>query len=186
MSDETLRAELTAARADAEIGADARAHLASARRDAALARAEVASLRADLEAERAARARAEAALAESGDGTAYLERVAKLDRDVEGLRSQVRLERRAREQAEAAAAAARRPPEETGRLVANLDAAAAALRATTAPLDATEPPAADGAAPLDGSPHRPPSGDALPATPGRRRRLARGHQRRRPARRAGR
>ena len=82
-----MRAELTAARADAEIGADARAYLASARRDAALARAEVESLRADLEAERAARARAEAALAESGDGTAYLERVAKLDRDVEGLRA---------------------------------------------------------------------------------------------------
>ena len=143
-SNERLRAELAAARAQADLSSDVRAHLASARRDAALARAEVATLRADLEAERAARARAEAALNEAGDGTAYLERVAKLDRDLEGLRTQVRLERRAREQAEAAAAAARRPPAETGRLVANLDAAAAALRATTAPLDDDiAPPAND-------------------------------------------
>ena len=143
---EALRAELAAARAQAELSSDSRAHLASARRDAALARAEVATLRADLEAERAARVRAEEALREAGDGTAYLERVAKLDRDVEGLRTQVRLERRAREQAEAAAAAARRPPAETGRLLANLDAAAAALRATTEPLDDAEPQDAGSAA----------------------------------------
>ena len=148
---EAVRAESLPARRPSS-AADARAHLASARRDAALARAEVATLRADLEAERAARARAEAALREAGDGTAYLERVAKLDRDVEGLRTQVRLERRAREQAEAAAAAARRPPAETGRLLANLDAAAAALRATTEPLDDADPPVThDATAPANGA-----------------------------------
>jgi hypothetical protein len=148
------RAELAAARKEAagerKTGADARAELASARRDAVMACAELASLRADLDAERAARARAEAGVREAGEGLALLERVAALDRHAAGLRDQVELERRAREHAEAAAT--RPPPEQTGRLLADLDAAAASLRApaTTAddsPPSAAESPAADARVP---------------------------------------
>jgi hypothetical protein len=131
------RAELAAERAAAELerttGADARAHLASARRDAAIARAELVSLRADLALERSARQRAETALRETHDGSELLQRVADLDRHAAGLRDQVELERRAREHAEAAAAAIRRPAEQTGRMVADLDAAAALLRAAVPP-----------------------------------------------------
>ena len=83
---------------------------------------------------------------ELNDRAGLLQRVADLDRDAAGLRDQVELERRAREQAEAAAVAARRPPEEAKRLLADLDTAAAALRAATtqkeSPVDAPSPDAA--------------------------------------------
>ena len=154
------RAELAGAREAAELaraaGQEARATVASARRDAALARAEAASLRAALETERAARESAETELRELNDRAGLLERVAELDRDAAGLRDQVELERRAREQAEAAAAAARRPPEEAKRLLADLDAAAAALRSAGTEKSA-QPPAT----------HEP---RATPIAPTRRRR----------------
>ena len=141
------RAELTAAREATDLareaGREARTTVAHARRDAALARAEAASLRSALEAERAARERAEAGLRELNDRAGLLQRAADLDHHAAGLRDQVELERRAREQAEAAAAAARRPPEEAKRLLADLDAAAAALRAATDKPPAETAPAAD-------------------------------------------
>jgi hypothetical protein len=116
---EAAHAGLTAAKTRAE------AELAGVRRELTRARAEVASLRDALESERAARAAAEAALRERD----LLQRVAELA----APRDQADLERRAREQAEAAAAADRRPADEAATLLANLDAAAAALRATVKP-----------------------------------------------------
>ena len=113
-------------RAVKTVRAEATANLATARAEAsanlATARAEIASLRSALEVERAARAAAEAELRERAG---LLRRIAELDRAHE----QGDLEARAREQAEAAAAASRRPPAEAALLLANLDAAAAALRA---------------------------------------------------------
>jgi len=133
------RAELTAARATGE------AELAGARHEVTAARAAVASLREALEAERAARAAAEAALSERDDRPDVLQRVA----DLAAPRDQADLERRAREQADAAATAERRPAEEAATLLANLDAAAAALRAAVKPAGespAATSPAADSSA----------------------------------------
>jgi hypothetical protein len=155
----STRLELAATKAS---GADAHAGLAGARAEAASLREALDSERAaraaaeavfreSVEAERLARAAAEAKLQatvapgrEQTDRSSLLERVADLDRHAAGLRDQVELERHAREQAEAAAAAARRPPEESAQLLANLDAAAAALRATAKPTDPTSAPPADG------------------------------------------
>ena len=100
-------------------------------------RAVLAALRADLDAERTARELDQAALASL---RAELEaaqkrltqaapppRAALLDR-VAGLADEVEFQRRAREQAEAAAAAAHAPDAQSDRVVADLDAAASALR----------------------------------------------------------
>jgi hypothetical protein len=129
-----LRAELDAARADAASLPDLRANLEAARAEAAslphlraeleAARGEVASiggLRADLETERAARRAAEETV---GETAALHERIAELERRAQTGRED--LERLAREQA--AAAAAREPGGDPTRLVADLDAAAEALR----------------------------------------------------------
>ena len=62
------------------------------------------------------------------DEGGLLDRVAELDRRAAGLADELELQRRAREQAEAAAAADRATAEESGRVVADLDAAASALR----------------------------------------------------------
>ena len=64
-----------------------------------------------------------------------MDRVADLNRQAAGLRDQAELERRAREQTEAAAAVTPRAREESAQLLANLDAAAAALRATAPPRE---------------------------------------------------
>ena len=69
-----------------------------------------------------------------------LHRVNDLDRHAVG---HAELERRAREQAEAAASATRRPAQESAQLLANLDAAAAALRATVAAPAAEPTPSAE-------------------------------------------
>ncbi|MEA2311643.1 MAG: hypothetical protein QOE28_1611 [Solirubrobacteraceae bacterium] len=98
-----------------------------------------AAVEAQLAAEREARAAAEAKAAGSlREEGALQQRIAELDRRAAGLADEVRLEQAAREQAEAAAAAARRPQ---GRMLADLDAAAAALR-QAAPPPQPEPPAA--------------------------------------------
>ncbi len=150
---ESVRAELRAARAARAADASALVTLAGeldAERSAhavtrgtamtlaetlAAARAEAASARADLEAERSARARELALLPIPA-----------------GPRDEAELQRRAREQAVAASAATRRPSEQTGRLLADLAAAAASLRATI-----PEPDTAAG--------HAVPAGDAAPPPP---------------------
>ena len=87
-------------------------------------------LRTALEAERKARAEAEEALRQTERaGSALMQRIAELSRAHELDREA--LERHAREQAKTAAEADRRPERETGELVANLEAAAASLRAST-------------------------------------------------------
>ena len=96
-------------------------------------RAERGSLAADLEAERAARASAEAALAEAfaaaaQQGATLQDRIAELERGAAGLADEVRLAEAARAHAEAAAATTAPPAETSGRMRADLDAAAAALR----------------------------------------------------------
>jgi hypothetical protein len=145
------RRELVNARANAD---DARIHLADARRDAAVARAEAASLRADLEAERTARAAAEDALLAAGESSELMRRVAELDRQAAGVFGDAELEHRARAQAAAAAAAARRPADQTGRLLSDLEAAAAALRNAlpTTPADGLQPRPAEGLAPRAAAP----------------------------------
>jgi hypothetical protein len=131
---------------------------------AALA-AELERVRTELEAERRARQAAErAAAASRHEGDTLQERIAALDRHAAGLADEVRLQQAAREQAEAAAAAARRPEAESGRLVADLDAAAASLRAdapveAAAPAAPAPPPAAAPAAPA------PPAATTAPAPP---------------------
>lgn len=126
---------------------DFRLELARAR-----AGGEAAALRTALEAERAARTRAEEALesarAEAARaGSALMERIAELSR----AGADADLDRRAREHAETAAAAARRPEQETGELVANLDAAAAALRAQPAGETPEPAPPAEGASSPSGA-----------------------------------
>jgi hypothetical protein len=132
------RAEAAALRAALDSERDARTAAEVALRETldserAARFAAEAALRETVDTERAARVAAETALREQSDRSTLLARVADLDRHAAGLRDQVAFERRAREQAEAAAAVARRPPEESARLLANLDAAAAALRATVKP-----------------------------------------------------
>jgi hypothetical protein len=111
-----LAAELEAARSEASTARGAadtlRAELELARSAATAARAAVDDLRAELEAERAAR---------RAEGSSLQERIAELERS-----GREQLDRLAREQA--AAAAAQPPPEDATRLVADLDAAAEALR----------------------------------------------------------
>jgi hypothetical protein len=145
-ADQSTIASLTAAlEAESIAHAVARRTIADVRLELARARAEreAAGLRSALEAERTARADAEEARAAAErEGSVLMERVAELSRRVH---DDADLERHAREQAETAATAARRPEQETGELVANLDAAAAALRASAVP-PADEPPPAGGAA----------------------------------------
>ena len=101
-------------------------------------RAVSADLRTALEAERAARTAAEAALAAArAEGATFLDRIAELERRA----APENVERLAREQAEAAAA--REPARDAARLVADLDAAAEALRRRTTPTQEDEPPAPD-------------------------------------------
>ncbi len=129
---EELAAELEAERA---ARAAAEADLATARSEFEVA----------LAAEREARAGAEAALAEAFEaaaqqGRTLQDRIAELERGAAGLADEVRLANAAREQAEAAASAIAPPPEQSGRILADLDAAAAALR-SAAPATEPEAPA---------------------------------------------
>ena len=129
----TLKAELEAERIAHAVArrtaSDLRTALARARRH----RPE--NLRTALEAERKARADAEDALRETQQvGSALMQRIAELSRAHELDREA--LERHAREQSKSAAESRRRPDQETGELVANLEAAAASLRAATPPADA--------------------------------------------------
>ena len=103
---------------------------------------------AELAAARETQAAAEAALAEAfaaaaRQGQTLQDRIAELERGAAGLADEVRLANAAREQAEAAAAAAP-PAEQSGRMLADLDAAAAALRdaAPAPPAEAPQPAAA--------------------------------------------
>ncbi len=171
---ETFQAELDALRVEVarDTTAELRAEMEAARQEdhAVLAR-----LRADLEAERAAREADQAALAslrteletaqarltEAGaaDEGGLLDRVA-------GLADEIEFQRRAREQAEAAAAHV--PAAESGRVVADLDAAASALReragngmavgSAAAPAETDAP--AEAAAPAESNA---PAEDAVPA-----------------------
>ncbi len=128
---EALRAEVEAGPSRDDLAAQLRAEMESAR---AADRDVLAALRADLDAERAAREADQTELAELRSRLAaheeggLLDRVAELDRRAAGLADELELQRRAREQAEAAAAAAGTTPEESSRVVADLDAAASALR----------------------------------------------------------
>ncbi|WP_156027760.1 hypothetical protein [Candidatus Solirubrobacter pratensis] len=128
-----LRMALAQARRERAKNEAAEAQLAGAQRDADVARGEAEGLRTALEAERSARAHVEETLRESREeGSALMQRIAELNRaaasDADAFA------RRAREQTESAAAAARRPDQETGELLANLAAAAATLRASR-PVD---------------------------------------------------
>ncbi len=107
-----LRAELEAARSHAAAADTLRAELQLARAAATAARADVDELRAALDAERAAR---------RAEGSSLQERIAELERS-----GREQLERLSREHA--AAAAAQPPAEDASRMMADLDAAAAALR----------------------------------------------------------
>ena len=128
---EALRAEVEAGPSRDDLAAELRAEMESARE---ADRAVLAALRADLDAERAAREADQTELAElrsrlaGSEEGGLLDRVAELDRRAAGLADELELQRRAREQAEAAAAAAGTTPEESSRVVADLDAAASALR----------------------------------------------------------
>jgi hypothetical protein len=128
---EALRAEVETGPSRDDLAAQLRAEMESAR---AADRAVLAALRADLDAERAAREADQTELAElrsrlaANEEGGLLDRVAELDRRAAGLADELELQRRAREQAEAAAAAAGTTPEESSRVVADLDAAASALR----------------------------------------------------------
>jgi hypothetical protein len=165
-----VREQLQALRADIESGRVAsrddlaarwRAEMESARE---ADRAVLAALRADLNAERAAREadqselvalRARLAEAEAEGG--LLDRVAELDRRAAGLADELELQRRAREQAEAAAAAAGTTEDESGRMVADLDAAASALRERATNGTAEAPPAEEAVL----EPEAPPAEEAV-------------------------
>jgi len=128
-----LQYVLAAERASREVDQSA---LASLRGDLAAERAarevdqrSLAGLRAELDAAQTRLTEASAA-AEGG----LLDRVA-------GLADEIEFQRRAREQAEAAAATAHAPDARSDRVVADLDAAASALRERTVPADT--PPAAE-------------------------------------------
>ncbi len=132
----TLKSELEAERIAHAVArrtaSDLRTALAQARRHPPE------TLRSALEAERKARADAEDALRETRQvGSALMQRIAELSRAHELDREA--LERHSREQAKSAAEAARRPEQETGELVANLEAAAASLRASTPAAEVAEP-----------------------------------------------
>ena len=188
----TLQSELDALRTEVE--RDASAEL-RAEIEAAIAPCSP-RLRADLDAERAAREADQAALAalraeleaaqarltEAGAPAegGLLDRVAELDRRAAGLADELAFQRRAREQAEAAAAAVHVPAAESERVVADLDAAASALReradngiaaeaapprrrreaapAEAAPVAGRGRARAEAAPPTPSPPPRPPSG----------------------------
>ena len=115
------------------------ADLAAARAALDADREELDRVRAELAAERQARLTAEEAVTASRhEGHTLQDRIAELDRRTAGLAAEVRLEQAARDQADAAAASARRPDAESGRMVADIEAAAAALREA-----APEPPPAE-------------------------------------------
>ncbi len=135
---EELTAELEAER---EVRAATEAELAATREELAAART---SFEADLAAEREARAAAESALAEAFEaaaqqGRTLQDRIAELERGAAGLADEVRLAEAARAHAEAAAAATAPEAEESGRMVADLDAAAAKLRETAPEPEAVAP-----------------------------------------------
>ncbi len=120
------------------------AELTGARDAALLARAELAD-------ERTLRRRAEAELAAGRvaaehEGSSLQDRIAALDRRAAGLADELRLQHAAREQAEAAAARPPSPPEAAGRVVADLDAAAAALRERAEPAPGRSAPVGSGEA----------------------------------------
>src|SRR5205085_966921 len=123
---DALTADLDAVRREAasshSAANDLRAELELARAAATAARAAADDLRAELDAERADR---------RAEGPTRQQRIAEPERT-----GREQLERLAQEQA--AAAAARAPAENSTRMVANLDAAAEALRSRT-----PEPPAPD-------------------------------------------
>ncbi|HWK30431.1 MAG TPA: hypothetical protein VNS09_27945 [Solirubrobacter sp.] len=172
---EALRAELAAASAATAEAEALRTELAAA----VAATPEAEALRGELAAASSATPEAEALRAQLADATARAEaaeaeagalrRTAELDR-VAATGRRDALERAAREQAEAAEAA-RRPASEATRLLADLDAAAAALRAaipSTPESSAPASPALDAAV----SPDAPTAPDGLaapgaPAAPGR-------------------
>ena len=121
-------------------------------------RAELDRLREELEAERDARRAAEHALAAARaeaerTGTTLQDRIAELERRAAAAPE---LERVAREHA-----AEREPAADAGRLVADLDAAADALRRRVGP--AADVPVAGGAPPVEESEQEPPAPDAEPA-----------------------
>jgi hypothetical protein len=146
-----LDAERTAREADRAALESLRADLDAERAAREAERLSLATLRSELEAARLALTQAEAARVEAQrDEGLLLDRIAELDREAGGLADELMLEQRARWQAEAAAAAAaRRAPElEPRRLAADLDAAAAALRARVpAREDDRAEPAAPAAVP---------------------------------------
>src|SRR4051794_30651271 len=157
----TLKAELEAERIAHAVtrrtASDLRTALAQARRH-----------RPELEAERKARSDAEEALRETQQaGSALMQRIAELSRAHELDREA--LERHAREQAKSAAEAARRPQQETGELVANLEAAAASLRASPPALAAEAETPRDGLAPQRPVTAADPAPEAEPARPAGRR-----------------
>lgn len=126
------------ARADDRSALDSlRADLEAERAARASDRAALATLRADLDAERAARDAdrnsAEGLRAELESARAALARAESAL--AEARRDEGRLLQRAAEQARAAASAARPSPVQSGQLVADLDAAAAALRASVPALE---------------------------------------------------
>jgi hypothetical protein len=138
----SLQTDLAAERAARETDQAALASLrddlaAELRAEMEADRAVLAALRADLDAERAAREVDQAALASlRAELEAAQTRLTQagaaaegglLDR-VAGLADEVEFQRRAREQAEAAAATAHAPDAQSDRVVADLDAAASALR----------------------------------------------------------
>jgi hypothetical protein len=142
-----LRAELDAARAEAAAGRSVidglRAELETARGVVLAGRQALDDLRTELEAERAARREAEGLHA----------RIAELEAS-----GREQLERLAREQA--AAAAAREPAADATRLVADLDAAAEALRSRPA----AEPVAPDADAAVESAPWPEAAAPVEPAT----------------------
>jgi hypothetical protein len=152
----SLRDELAVREADQAALGSLRDELAAERAAREADQAVLASLRAELE---AAHARlTEAGAAEAGG---------RLDRAA-GLADEIEFQRRAREQAEAAAAHV--PDAESGRVVADLDAAALALRervengSAAAPAEAA-PAEPDTAAPGESSPVPVPAGDTDPPQP---------------------
>jgi hypothetical protein len=152
---------------------EAAGDLEAERATVADARSEIERLRqaaGDLEAERAARAAAEEALATARaeaerTGASLQERIADLERQASRAEDLVR---RAREQSEAAAAAPRAPSDEAGRIVADLDAAAEALRRRppAPPAEPDAPPKPAG--PRIVSPSRQPARGLVMGTKGRK------------------
>ena len=156
---QTGEAALAAAETRMRVESVARATLEDELDRERAARAEAGDLRAALEAEREARRAAEEALSVARaeaerTGTTLQERIAELERRAAAAPD---LERVAREHA-----SEREPAADAGRVVADLDAAADALRRRGTP-DADEPPPAPGVADGRGE-SEPPAPDAEPGT----------------------